>query len=380
MWRGERIAMKHVVFWGFLLAALPARAASPDSAAVTTTVDMGPTAHQSMEIGDQRMKQGNYLGAAFQYERAVERDPSNVDAYLKLGSAYTRMGLSYQVYFTKAESTYARVASMKGRNDIGYRKGMADLAMAQWNVDDAIAIYQKLTVDFPESCSYMVMLADSQRLKGLQVQETEGLDAAIAALDEAEKSARKAMAVCPDRIEPVQMLAAVMDSRKSYQDVVALYESMLKKSPGKVEFLRGYAIATYNARDWEKAGKALSELLQKDPRFEERMMYIAVLGKLNRPEEAEAQKRIALKEQPVLQGPVQLTQEDILKEKIGLQKDVELGVKLIEDKKCDEAIKLWKGTRSRIEGYLQDPEFKDAATDLLVWLDSRILYAQGACK
>jgi len=110
------------------------------------------------------------------------------------------------------------------------------------------------------------------------------------------------------------------------------------------------------------------------------MTYIAVLKKLNRLEEAEAQKRIALKEQPLLQGPVQLTQEDILKEKIGLQKDIEQGVKLIEDKKCDDAVTLWKGTRTRIEAYLQDPEFKDAASDLLVWLDSRILYAQGACK
>jgi tetratricopeptide (TPR) repeat protein len=176
------------------------------------------------------------------------------------------------------------------------------------------------------------------------------------------------------------MLAAVMDSRKSYEDVVALYESMLKKSPGNIDYLRGYAIATYNARDWENAGKVLSQLLEKDPRFEERMMYIAVLRKLNRLDEAEAQKRIALKEQPVLQGPIQLTQEDILKEKIGLQKDVEQGVKLIEDKKCDDAVTLWKVTRTRIEGYLQDPEFKDAADDVLVWLDSRILYAQGACK
>jgi tetratricopeptide (TPR) repeat protein len=380
MLRGEGVAMKQVVFWGFLLAALPAWAASPDSTAVTTTLDVGPTAAQSMEIGDQRMKQGNYLGAAFQYQRAVEKDPSNIDAYLKLGSAYTRMGLSYQVYFTKAESTYAHVASMKGKQDARYRKGIADLALAEWNVDNAISIYQKLTVDFPDSCSYMVMLADAQRLKGLGVQETEGRDAALAELDEAEKSARKAMALCPDRIEPVQMLAAIMDSRKSYQDVVALYESMLKKSPGKVDYLRGYAIATYNARDWENAGKALSQLLEKDPRFEERMMYIAVLRKLNRLDEAEAQKRIALKEQPVLQGPVQLTQEDILKEKIGLQKDVEQFVKLVEDKKCDESITLLKGTRTRIEGYLQDPEFKDAASDLLVWLDSRILYAQGACK
>ena len=368
------------ILWGTLLAALPAWAASPDSAAVTTTLDMGPTALQSIEIGDERMKQGNYLGAAFQYERAVEKDPSNVNAYLKLGSAYTRMGLAYQMYFEKAESTYAKVASMKGKNDVGYRKGMADLAMAEWNVDDAVATYQKLTVDYPESCSYMVMLADSQRLRGLQLQETQGSEAALASLGEAENSARKAMALCPDRIEPVQMLAAVMDTRKSYGEVVALYESMLKKDPGRIEYLRGYAYATFNARDWEKSGQALSDLIQKNPRFEERMMYIAVLRKLNRLEEAEAQQRIALKEQPVLQGPIQLTKTDILKEKIGLQKDVEQGVKLIDDKKCDEAVTLWKGTRTRIEGYLQDPEFKEAAADLLVWLDSRILYAQGKCK
>jgi len=372
--------MKQVFWLALLLAVHPAWAASPDSAAVSGPLDSGPTATQFMENGDERMNQGNYLGAAFQFERAIEKDPANVGAYLRLGSAYTRMGLSYPTYFAKAESTFARVATMVGKNDVGYRKGMADLALAQWNVDDAINIYQKLVTDHPDSCSYLDMLADAQRLKGLQVQETEGRDAALAELEQAEKSARKAMALCPDRVEPVQMLAAIMDSRKSYAEVEGLYESMLKKDPGNMAFLRGYAIATFNARDWEKAGKALEEVLKKNPRYEDRMMYISVLRKLNRVEEAEAQQRIAIKLQPVVQGPVELTKTDILKEKIGLQPDVEQFVKLVDEGKCDEAVTLLKGTRSRIEAYLQDPDFKDAAGDLLQWLDARILYAQGACK
>ena len=373
--------MKQLVFWGLMLAALPAWAASPDSTAtVSTTIQEGPSAAQAMEIGDERMKQGNYLGATFQYSRAIQKEPANTVAYLKLGSAYTRMGLSYQIYFSKAESTLAKVASMVGKKDVGYRRGMADLALAQWNVDDAVSIYQQLTVDYPDSCGFMTMLADAQRLKGLQLLETQGRDEAVAQLNEAEKSARKAMALCPDNVQPVQMLAAVMDSRKSYGEVVSLYESVLKKDPNKVEYMRGYAVATFNARDWEKAGVALDNLIKRDPHFEDRMMYIAVLRKLNRLPEAEAQERIAREEQPKFVGPIQLTQTDILKEKIGLQKDVEQGVDMIEKGQCDAAVTLWQGTRSRIQGYLQDPDFKDAAGDLLVWLDSRILYAQGKCK
>jgi tetratricopeptide (TPR) repeat protein len=364
-----------------LLVVQPAWAASPDSTAGTTaTAQIGPSAAQSIEIGDERLKQGNYLGAAFQFKRAIETDPSNIAGYLKLGNAYTHMGTSYSVYFSKAESTFAKVASMVGRNDVRYRQGIAELALAQWNVDNAVTIYQQLTVDYPESCGFMTMLADAQRLKGLQLSETDSRDAAAAQLNEAEKSARKAMALCPDNIQPVQMLAAVMDSRKSYGEVVGLYESQLKKNPDNVAFMRGYAVATFNARDWEKAGEALSNLLKKDPRFEDRMMYIAVLRKQNRLPEAEAQERIAREEQPKFCGPVELTKTDILKEKIGLQKDVEQGVDMIEKGQCDGAVSLWQGTRSRILEYLHDPEFKDAADDLLVWLDSRILYAQGKCK
>src|SRR5262245_33838651 len=126
--------MKQVVFWGLLLAVHPAWAASPDSTAVSGIVDDGPSAAQFLENGNERMDQGNYLGAAFQFERAIEKDPSNVAGYLHLGSAYTHMGLAYATYFSKAESTLAHVATMVGKNDIGYRMGMADLAMAQWNV------------------------------------------------------------------------------------------------------------------------------------------------------------------------------------------------------------------------------------------------------
>src|SRR5262247_1432102 len=206
MLRGEGVAMNWIVFGGLLLAAVSARAATPDSTAVVSTT-IGPTAAQSIEIGDERMRQGNYLGAALQFRRAIETDPSNIPAYLKLGSAYTRMGLAYSVYFDKADSTLAKVASLVGKNDIGYRKGIAEMAMAQWNVDKAVTIYQQLTVEHPDSCSFMTLLADAQRLKGLQLMETEGRDVAVAELDEAEKSARKAMALCPDDVAPVQMLA-----------------------------------------------------------------------------------------------------------------------------------------------------------------------------
>jgi len=369
-----------VVFLALLVAAVAPRMAAADSTSVAMPTLEGPTVAQSIEIGDQRMKEGNYLGAALQFRRALEKEPSNVDAGLKLAKAYTRMGVAYAVYFSKAESTYARVATLAGKNHVGYRKGMADLYLAQWKIDDAVIIYQQLTTEFPDSCSYWMLLADGQRMKGLQLQESEGLEGSIQTLDLAESTARKAMSLCPDRLEPVQMLAAIKDTRKNYQEVVDLYDGLRKQHPESVPLLRGYAIATFNARDWEKAAQSLGELIKKDPRFEERLMYISALRKLNRLPEAQAQESIARNEAPKFYGPVQLTQTDILKEKLGLQKDVEQGVDLIEKGQCDQAVTLWKGTRLRIEGYLQDPEFKDAAEDLLIWLDRRILYAQGKCK
>jgi tetratricopeptide (TPR) repeat protein len=373
--------MKRVVFWGLLLAAGPARAASPDSASVAVSaLDSSPTAAQAMEIDEERMKQGNYAGAAFQFQRAVEKEPSNLAACLKLGSAYTKAGLKYAVYFSKAESTYARVAALAGKDNVEYRKGMAELDLAQWNVDHAITLCEGLTTEHPDSCDYWLRLANAQRMKGLQVEETEGRESAIADLDLAERTSRKAMGLCPDRIEPVQMLAAIMNTRKSYSEVVDLYHGLLEQRPDNLEFFRGYATACFNARDWEKAAQTLGELLKKDPRYEERLMYISALRKLNRLPEAEEQLRIARLEAPKPEGPVQLTSQDVLKEKIGLQEDVEQGIDLVEKGQCDAAVSIWKGTRTRIEAYLQDPEFKDAAEDLLVWLDRRILYAQGKCK
>jgi tetratricopeptide (TPR) repeat protein len=370
-----------IAFGAVCALAVPARAqSSPPASAPADSMAWGPTGAQRLAIADQRLAEKNYLGAAFQCERVIQQEPSNVAAYLKLGHAYTEMGNTYADYFTKAEAAYAKVAALVGKDDLGYRKGVAELDLARWNVDDAISIYDQLVAAHPESCSYWLLLSDAQRLKGLSVQESEGREASLATLDQAEQTARKAMGICPDDIEPVRMLAQIKDTRKNYQEVVDLYAGLLKQHPDNVQLLRGFAIANFNTRNWAGAAESFEQLLKKDPRFEERLMYISALRKLDRIADAEAQEAIARKDAPKPEGPVELRPEDILREKLGVQPAVERAIALADSGQCDAGVTVLQDARKKVEASLQDPDFKDAAEDLLVWLDRRILYVQGRCK
>ena len=341
----------------------------------------GPTAADYMAQGEDMLKVGNNLGAAWKFEHAIQKAPTNVDAYVKLGQAYTEMGSNtYASYFSKAESTYTRMAAMAGKEHVEYRKGLAKLALAQWNVDDAIAIYDQLAAQYPDSCEYLMLLGEAQRLKGLQIQEVEGRDVSMSQLDVAETTIRKAMELCPNRIEPIQLLAQIKDTRKNYQEVVDLYADLYKKDPEDVRYLRGYAIALFNVRNWELTAEHLGKLLKKDPIFAERMMYISALRKLGRMDEAAAQEFIARQEAPKEYGPVALRLDDVLREKLAIQSVSEQAVARLDKNDCAGDAQLWKEARTKVEPYLQDEEMKSAAEDLIVFLDRRILYAESYCK
>ena len=340
----------------------------------------GPAAAEYMRQGEDMLKAGNQLGAAYKFQLAIEREPTNVNAYVKLAGAYTEMGNTYTIYFSKAESTYARMAALAGKENVEYRKGVAKLSLAQWNIDDAIAIYDQLAAQYPDSCDYWMLLSEAQRLKGLQIQEAEGRDASVAQLDLAETTARKAMDICPDRIEPIQLVAQIKDTRKNYQDVVDLYADLYKKHPDDVRLLRGYAVALFNVRNWEMAAQYLGELQKKDYRFDEQLMYIAALRKLNRLEEATVQENDARRKAPVVYGPVELKLEDVLRERLDIQAVSEQAVALLDKNDCAGAVELWRERRTQVEPFLEDEEMKSAAEDLIVWLDRRILYAESKCK
>lgn len=340
----------------------------------------GPTAAEYMAQGEDMLKVGNQLGAAFKFQLAIEKEPTNVKAYVKLANAYTEMGNNYAIFFSKAESTYTRMAALAGKDNVDYRKGIAKLALAQWNVDDAIAIYDQLAAQYPDSCDHWMLLSEAQRLKGLQIQESEGRDASVSQLDIAEATARKAMDICPNRIEPIQLVAQIKDTRKNYQEVVDLYADLYQKHPEDVRLLRGYATALFNIRNWELAAQHLAELQKKDYRYDEQLMYISALRKLNRMEEAAVQETDARRKTPVVYGPVELRPVDILKEKLEIQTISEQAVALLDKNDCAGAVLLWKDARTKVEPYLQDEEMKSAAEDLIVWLDRRILYAEGKCK
>jgi tetratricopeptide (TPR) repeat protein len=333
-----------------------------------------------MALGDERMKQGNFLGAAFQYERAVEKDSTFVEGYYKLARAYIEAGRTYHDYLLQAEAVYGKLATLVDREDTEYRRNYAGFLLAKWDMDAAIIIFEELVAQSPQDCLEWVALGDAERAKGLAIQETQGLEASVSQLEKAEKTFRQAMEICPDRFEPVVGLARVLDARKQYREVATLYKTYWEKYPENVDMLRGLAYAYFNSRDWETSAKYLGELIRKDPKPEDRLVYISALRKVDRLDEAEEQGRLYKAEAPQLQGPVQLLPVDVLREELGIRRDSEQAVAFLEQGKCEEAVQVWRGSRSRVEARLEDPEFGEAAEELIVWLDRRILYAEGKCK
>lgn len=350
------------------------------AAAAPGTGGNAVNARQRVVLGDERMAQGNYLGAAFQYERAVAQDSNYVDAYYKLARAYTEMGRTYKDYLVQAGVVYDELAPKVGIESAEYRKNYADYLLARWDVDEAVGILEALVAESQDNCEFWNLLANAERLKAERIQEEQGMEASAAQLDESEKSYRKSMEICPDQFESVHGLARILDSRKQYQDVVALYEQYLEKYPGNVEILRGYAFASFNSRDYATAARSFQELIQKDPRPQERLIFMSALRKLNRLDEVEEQSRIYQATVPKEYGPEQLLPVDILRKELGIQESSERAVNLIEQGKCDEAVAIWKEAKVRVEQRLEDPAFKSAAEELAALLDRQILYGEGKCK
>lgn len=88
---------------------------------------------------------GKYEDAIDQFQRAVQLEPSNEDAYIGLGGAYERLGKT-----TDAENTYKKLVQLRPNYWRGYNLlGAFYLRQAQY--DDAAKMFQKTVELTPES-------------------------------------------------------------------------------------------------------------------------------------------------------------------------------------------------------------------------------------
>ncbi len=88
---------------------------------------------------------GKYEEAADQFQRAVQLEPSNEDAYIGLGGAYERLAKTQD-----AENTYKKIVQLRPNYWRGYNLlGIFYLRQAQY--DDAARMFEKVIERTPES-------------------------------------------------------------------------------------------------------------------------------------------------------------------------------------------------------------------------------------
>jgi tetratricopeptide (TPR) repeat protein len=337
----------------------------------------GPLADRYLGLAEARMQEKNYLGAAFLYERILSEDSTRVEVLYRLGEAYREMGrTSYQIYFKKSIDAYNRLERVVGSEDRRFREALAELYTAQWDMESAVSTYEGLLGEYPEDCGLWIRLADAERLKGAVLRSTEGMAAEEEQLVKAEDLYNRIIERCPDRLEPYDGLAIIQNMYRQYAKTSAMYAGLIAKHPGNMNLVRGKAIADFAARDWEMAAVGFKELLEKDPREEERLQYISCLLKLGKKDEAEEQERIYKSKQVFPYGPDPLLPIDVLRRDLGIQASVEKAVALAEANQFDAALAELHAAQDRVAPQLEaeDPAMRDAAAELSGWIGARITY------
>ncbi len=169
-------------------------------------------------------RQGNFGGAAEQFEKAIEGDPSMVDGHNRLGMAHTRMG-----NFESAEASFRRAIELESdapalQNNLGF---CLLTARKYKGAETAFREALKLAPDFERARMNLgIALARQHRLGDAAVEfsrvvpaEAAYYNVGVVCLDmddhqQAERAFRESLAVKPD-YEPAIKRLASMNSRRT---------------------------------------------------------------------------------------------------------------------------------------------------------------------
>ena len=141
---------------------------------------------------------------------------------------------------TNAEGAAAEKLFQKGRD-----------ALLVGKYDEAIDLLTKAAAADKTKTSYRLYLARALRYAG----ETK----------KAEKQLRQILKTAPDHVEAGQLLAEIYTRRKSWKDVVAVLEPLLKYRHDYSTY-HMLAVAKYNLDDYEKARKYFEEAVKLNPK------------------------------------------------------------------------------------------------------------------
>lgn len=169
-------------------------------------------------------RQGNFMGAIKQYQKATEGDPSMVDAHNRLGMAHTRLG-----QFRPAESAFRRAIDLEPKapalhNNLGF------CLLMDHKYKDAESAFRKaldLAPDFERARMNLgIALARQRRLGDAAVEFSRVVPAEAAYYNvgvvcmemddqtQAEQAFRKALQVKPD-YEPAMKRLASLSGRRT---------------------------------------------------------------------------------------------------------------------------------------------------------------------
>jgi tetratricopeptide (TPR) repeat protein len=323
------------------------------------------------------MEEGNYLGAVYQLERTIQDHPDFIDGYHKLALACIEAARVDKQYLERAREVYETIETLVPEDDLELIKGVARLNILEWKADEALARYEEVLAKNPENCEFWKLYGDGHVAKAVELSDTEDADAEAFQFEEARASYERAIQLCPENFDSYEGLAIILNQRKLYQDVVRIYGDLREKYPENVQVHRAWTMAQFRFRDWERAARGFGELMDVDPRPKERLSYASVLRKLERFDDADEQLRIYQETAPKQEGPRELTALDILREELGIQASAEKASALIDEGNYDEALVVWREARARVDLRAVDPKFRDAAGELIVWLERRIQHAEN---
>lgn len=204
-----------------------------------------PTQHHAhYHMGLTNLLTGSYQKAVEDFEKYIESDPDNPDAYANMSLCLQRMGRNHD-----AANAINMAIRIKPHSPYFYRRGMleaehGDFASAEGSVRRALERE-------PDDSGYLAAYARILIKTGK--------------IDQALSAGQRAVSLNPDSLECMSLLAGVYAVRKEYDAAIRHYKQILAKDSGNLPALIDIGGSYSNMGEYEKALPYLEKVVSLDP-------------------------------------------------------------------------------------------------------------------
>jgi tetratricopeptide (TPR) repeat protein len=187
---------------------------------------------QVLQLGWQRQRQGDYVGAANAYQQVLTVDPANADAWCYLGILHYELG-----QFQQSVQAYQQALHFRPQ-----------FPVALSNLGNTLAALRR----FAEA---EASLHRALELKPDYANAWSNLGAALVKQgkwQEAEQCFRQALAIAPQNEPANRNLGAVLVRQAKFEEALAYSEKALQTNPNSAEAHRNRAIVHLLLGNWEQ--------------------------------------------------------------------------------------------------------------------------------